>query len=150
MLLIFIGFLIVVAVTVIFLSTRGSLFGKKAEATFGETKVSLDVVDTPETREKGLSGRNSLADDKGMLFIFDEPTIPSFWMKGMKFPIDIIFLNDNKIVTIHKNVPQPKTTTELPTAYYQPDSLVNRTIELKAGMADKYNLKVGDTVDIAL
>src|SRR4051812_35678814 len=98
----FIVFIIIIALVVVAVSS-GGLFGKKATATFGSQKVSLDVANTPKSRELGLSGRNSLADNKGMLFLFDEPGLPSFWMKGMKFPIDILFLNNNKIVTLYKN-----------------------------------------------
>lgn len=145
----FIIFIIVGALLIILLSNSGIL-GKKATATFGNQKVTLDVADTAKTRETGLSGRNSLAENKGMLFLFDEPGIPTFWMKGMKFPIDIIFLNSDKIVTIYKNVPAPKTTTEMPSAYYQPTYPSDKVIELKAGAADKYNLRQGDTLKLSL
>jgi len=149
LLVVFIAIIIVIAVAIVYSGSKGNLFGKKAEATFGETTVALDVADTPESREKGLSGRNSLAEKAGMLFIFDQPGVPSFWMKDMKFPIDIIFVNNDKIVTIYKNVPAPKNG-ETPSNYYQPTSPTNRVIELKAGMSDKYKLQVGNTVDLSL
>ncbi|HVZ59092.1 MAG TPA: DUF192 domain-containing protein [Patescibacteria group bacterium] len=148
-----IGFIVVLIVIIggIFLAgSKSSLFGKKATATFGSTKITLDVADTEQKRETGLSGKTGLSDNQGMLFLFDEPGIPSFWMKGMKFPLDIIFLNNNKIVTIYKNVPAPKTTTEIPTTYYQPTAPANKVLELKAGSADKYNLHNGDAVQVSL
>ncbi|CAN5199841.1 hypothetical protein BH09PAT1_BH09PAT1_7920 [soil metagenome] len=145
----FIIFIIVGALVIILLSNTGIL-GKKATATFGTQKVTLDVADNEKSRETGLSGRSSLADNKGMLFLFDEPGIPTFWMKGMKFPIDIIFLNTDKVVTIFKNVPAPATTTETPNTYYQPTYPSNKVIELKAGAADKYNIHEGDTIKLSL
>ena len=146
----FIAFIIIVIGAVILLSSSGGLLGKKTTVTLAKQKVTLDVADTEKARETGLSGRNSLSDNQGMLFLFDEPSIPSFWMKGMKFPIDIVFLNNNKIVTIFKNVPAPKTVTETPNVYYQPSSPSDKVIELKAGMADKYNLHQGDTIKLSL
>lgn len=146
------GFIIViiVAALVVVLLSKTGILGKKATATFGDKKVTLDVADTEQTREKGLSGRSSLADDHGMLFLFDEPGLPTFWMKGMKFPIDILFLNNDKIVTIYKNVSAPKTTTENPKEYYQPTYPSDKVIELKAGAADQYNLKQGNTINLSL
>ncbi len=145
----FIIFVIVGALIIVLLSSSGIL-GKKATATLNGQKVTLDVANTEKLRETGLSGRNNLNDNQGMLFLFDEPGIPTFWMKGMKFPIDIIFLNSNKIVTIYKNVPAPKTTTETPNTYYQPTYPSDKVIELKAGASDKYNLHQGDTINLSL
>lgn len=146
----FIVFILLVAGIIFFIGTRGGFFNKKAQATFNDQKVILDIADSPKEREMGLSGRNSLSDNRGMLFLFDEPVVPSFWMKGMKFSIDIIFINNDKIVTIYKNVPAPKTTTEIPSTYYQPTDPINKVIELKAGMADKFGLKVGDSIKLTL
>jgi len=142
--------IIIVGVIVIILFSSGGFLSKSATASFGSQKVTLEVVDTQQSREKGLSGRALLKENQGMLFLFDEPAIPVFWMKGMKFPIDIIFLNNNKIVTIYKDAPAPKTTTETPTIYYQPSYPSNKVIELKAGASDKYKLKVGDIVKLSL
>lgn len=141
---------IIAGVLLIILFSSGGLLSKKATATFGSQKVTLEVADSEKAREKGLSERASLADNRGMLFLFDEPGIPAFWMKGMKFPIDIIFLNNKKIVTIYKNVQPPKTTSEIPTNYYQPTYPSDKVIELKAGAADKYNLHTGDTINLSL
>lgn len=146
----FIGFIIIIALAIVLLSSQAGLFGKKADLQLGTTKLKLDVADTEAKREVGLSGRNALSDTQGMLFIFDSPTTPSFWMKGMKFPIDIIFLNNKKIITIFKNAPAPKTITEIPTTYYQPSSPINNVVELKAGSAEKFNLREGDTLKLAL
>jgi uncharacterized membrane protein (UPF0127 family) len=141
---------IIAGVIIIILLSSGGLLAKKATATFGSQKVTLEVADSEKAREKGLSERATLADNQGMLFLFDEPGIPAFWMKGMKFPIDIIFLNKNKIVTIFKNVSPPRTTSEIPTNYYQPSYPSDRVVELKAGASDKYNLHTGDSINLSL
>lgn len=147
----FVALIIVALGALIFFGANGnSILGKKAKVTFNKTIVTLDVADNEQKRETGLSGRNSLNDKQGMLFLFDEPGVPSFWMKGMKFPIDIIFLNNDKIVTIFKNVPAPAKATEIPNIYYQPTAPADKVIELKAGAADTYNLHEGDTVKVSL
>lgn len=145
---IFIAVILVIIVAVVFfLSARGG----GAQATIGDQKVNLMVVDTSESRAIGLSETKSLSDDQGMLFVFDEKSYPSFWMKGMDFPIDIIFLNDKKIVTIHENVQPPQKGQEdnaLP--LYQATGPSNQVLEVRAGFAKKYNVKVGDTIDLSL
>src|SRR5690349_12394377 len=62
--------------------------------TIDNATFSVVVAKTPEEREKGLSGRDSLAQNSGMLFVFDHPDTYTFWMKGMKFPLDMIFIKD--------------------------------------------------------
>ena len=85
----------------------------------------------------------------GMYFIFDKPDYHSFWMKDMRFPIDIIFINDGKIVTIYKNVPIPTSETQLP-PIYRPTNPVDHVLEINAGLADKYSFQVGDSVTTSL
>lgn len=146
----FIIFLIVLAGIVVFLASRnGSFLGSKATATIGEQKISLKIAATEKERQIGLSETKSLGANEGMLFLFDTPAIYSFWMKDMDFPIDIIFLNENKVVTIHKNVPAPKSESErLP--IYQSTQAANRVLELKAGNVDKLGIKEGDALSISL
>jgi len=146
----FIGIVIIIALAVVLVGSQIGLLGKKAVLQLGAAKIQLDVADTETKREIGLSGRGSISETQGMLFIFDSPTVPSFWMKGMKFPIDIIFIKDKKIVTIYKNAPAPKTVTEIPTGYYQPTAPIDSVIELKAGASDKFNLREGNTLKLSL
>ena len=81
-----------------------------------------------------------------MLFIFDNPYKYTFWMKNMKIPIDMIFVNsDKQIVTIHKNVP-PCTTEPCP--LYEPESPVLYVVEVKAGFSDNHSIIEGESLDI--
>ncbi|MGN6351023.1 MAG: DUF192 domain-containing protein, partial [Candidatus Nitrosocosmicus sp.] len=67
--------------------------------------IYVDLAITPDQQAKGLSIKNSLNDSEGMLFPFDKPGDYSFWMKDMKFPIDILWIDaNNKIVHIEKNL----------------------------------------------
>lgn len=125
------------------------LFMKQTDVTVNGQTIRVEVAQSEKEKQAGLSKRGKLAENKGMLFVFEKADYPAFWMKDMRFPIDIIFINDNKVVTIYKNVQNPdKDNTNLPV--YRPDEPANRVLELNAGQADKYNIKEGDTITITL
>jgi uncharacterized membrane protein (UPF0127 family) len=97
-----------------------------------DVTYSLEVLTTLEAQEKGLSGRKSLAPDQMMLFIFNPPQKVGIWMKGMLFPIDIIWLSsDFKVINIEKNV-SPDT---YPQAFY-PKKPAAYVLEAAAGTFD--------------
>lgn len=97
----------------------------------------LENADTNVARAQGLSGRVSMAEKEGMLFIFNQESNQCFWMKDMRFPLDIIWLNSqNKIVKIEPNV--------LPDTYPMQFCAISQyVVELNRGIAAKNNLKIG-------
>lgn len=113
----------------------------------GSTIYVLEVVRTDADRQKGLSGRDALAPQTGMLFLFESPDRHTFWMRGMRFPIDMIFLRDGVIGHIAANVQPPKTPTEEP-ASVRPPQIINQVIEIPAGDAKKLGLTVGGRVKL--
>jgi len=108
----------------------------------------VEVADTESSRQKGLSQRDSLEEGKGMLFIFpSENIIPVFWMKDMRFSIDIIWINDGRIVKIDKNLPFPEDSTQdSDLTKYSPGGPIDYVLEINATESDKYKFKVGDSV----
>lgn len=132
-----------------FLRPSLPFFGQKGKVTINEKIFTVEVVDTDEGRQKGLSGRRSLPTENGMLFLFDTADYYSFWMKDMEFPIDIIFISGEKIVTIHRDVPAPASTEETP-PIYRSTSPSDKVLELNAGESDKYGIKEGDSVTLQL
>lgn len=115
-----------------------------------ELVLYVDIAKTQQEKAKGLSGRNGLKDNEGMLFLFEKKQIPSFWMKGMLFPIDIIWISDNLVVDIDKDIPNPNSKVdEKDLILYSPNEPVNYVLEVKAGLSDRYNIKVGDKVDLS-
>jgi uncharacterized membrane protein (UPF0127 family) len=109
--------------------------------------VSLIVADTIEERELGLGGRVSLGENEAMIFVFDIPAQYEFWMKDMKFPIDIIWLDEKfKVVHIESNV----TPETYPDEVFVPEENSLYVIETAALFAEKNNLKIGDTVEVSL
>ena len=105
--------------------------------------ISVEIADTPALQEQGLSDRKSLPADRGMLFIFPDKQIRTFWMRRMHFPLDIIWIDDRTIAGVEKNLPPEG---DLPLKYYSSGRAVNYVLELNAGLADKYGMKKGDKV----
>ncbi len=101
----------------------------------------VDIVDNPISRARGLSGREQLEEDKGMLFVFDFPGMYGFWMKDMKFPIDIVWISEGVIVGVADNL-QPNDGPDR-MVYYPPIG-VDMVLEINAGMAGKYMIRKGD------
>lgn len=110
---------------------------------------TVDLAKTLKEQEIGLSGRPSLPEDHGMLFIFDKPSYQSFWMRNMKFPIDIIFIRNKKIVTIFSNVQQPSKQNEV-LPVYVPEEPADSVLEINAGLSEKYSIKKGDSITTSL
>lgn len=113
--------------------------------TINDQTYKVTVVDTDATRQQGLSGKKSLKENEGMLFVFQQKGKYPFWMKDMNFPIDIIFINDDTITDITKNA-EPNDSADRP--QYAPSQDINYVLEVNAGETDKKNVKVGDKVTI--
>lgn len=110
----------------------------------GERNVTVLVADTPEEQKQGLSGREGLGPDEGMLFVFQKDDLYGIWMKDMKFSIDIVWLSlTGKVITIEPNV-SPRTYPRS----FTPKTPARYVLELPAGYAQRHNLKVGDTIII--
>ncbi len=112
-----------------------------------EEKINVEVADTFEERRQGLSDREFLEKETGMLFIFDDKQVRSFWMKRMNFSIDIIWIEDGVIVGIDKNLPPEG---EKPQFKYRSPVGVNYVLEVNAGYTNKNEIKVGDQVNYNL
>src|SRR3989344_6137269 len=126
-----------------YLKTKTLLpFKENATVTINGHKLELTVADSQEEKEIGLSETNSLPQEKGMIFLFEKPGLYSFWMKNMKFPIDIIYINNDQIVTIQNNV-QPVKEQESPTVYTSTEP-ADKVLEIQAGLAKTYGFKKGD------
>jgi len=105
--------------------------------------IYLEIADQPLKQLKGLSNRKTLAANSGMLFVYPDKKIRSFWMKDMNFPLDIIWINDDKIVGINKNL-APEGNQ--PIRSYKSPVPVNYVIEVNSGFTDKYGIKIDDYV----
>ena len=103
--------------------------------------IPVEVSDTLEKRSLGLGKRDKLEKGWGMLFVFEKRIPHSFWMKNMRFPIDIIWLDNQRIVELAENVPPPQEG-ESPKVM-EPRLPSNFVLELESGRARALGLKVG-------
>lgn len=118
-------------------------------AAVGGKTYKLILAKTDIEKQKGLSGRSSLPSDSGMLFVFENKDTHAFWMRDMKFPIDIIWIDENKVVDFVENVPAPAANqdpTTLP--IYKPAAAANYVLEVNAHEITKQKIKKGDTVTL--
>lgn len=107
------------------------------------SKIMAEVADTTEKRARGLMFRESLAEDRGMLFTFPEPQQWTFWMKNTRIALDIIWMDGNKkIVHVERNVPACNRTDE-GCPQYQPNNDALYVLEVAAGVADALKLQRG-------
>jgi uncharacterized protein len=148
---IIIGFIVILLLFSGFIALQiGKKPAPQSKVTIDNQTFSVEIATSSAQQQRGLSGRNSLPKDQGMLFIFKTPNRYAFWMKGMKFPLDIIFIKDNKIVSISRNVPVPKDTKEANLPIYTPDTPADKALEINAGLATSYDFQKGDDVGIKL
>lgn len=114
-----------------------------AKLSIRQQEFIIDVALTEAQKTKGLSGRKVLAPHHGMLFVYENKDQYPFWMKGMLFPLDFIWIDGNIVVDITKNVLPPEG---LNYHIVKPKQPVNKILEINAGEADLYNIAVGDVV----
>ena len=118
------------------------------EEVTGHTAVKVMVRDTVEGRSQGLSGVEKLKEDEGMLFVFPVLSKYSFWMKGMKFDLDFVWIKDNKVVEITEGVKASREGEAV--VRVQPEMGVNRVLEVKSGFVKENEIKVGDMTQLGL
>lgn len=109
----------------------------------GAARVPVEVVSRSETRDKGLSDRDSLPLGEGMLFVFDSDSEYCFWMKNMHFPLDMVWLNSRKEVVYIAHNARPEG---FPKEVFCPDTAARYVIEVNAGQAEKLGFTLGRKV----
>ncbi len=122
-----------------------------APAEIGQNEYRLYVVNSFEDMQKGLARFDRIERNQGMLFIFETPGRYSFFMKDMKFDIDIIFLNEtSQVISIFQNVKKDSYRGPFDYEAYKPDSPAKFVIELNAGEVLQNKLKIGDKVNFSI
>ena len=116
---------------------------KLTTANIGGKDFSVEIINTEQKRQLGLSGRDSLCENCAMLFVYENENIYPFWMKDMRFDLDIIWILGNKVVYLARNVPYAKGTAEA----VNPGVPADKVLEMNAGTSDRLGIKIGDLVD---
>ena len=139
-----VAFVLVLAGLFYFGSIRGVSQSPGASVILDGKTISVSIADTEAAREKGLGGRTSLGLDEGMLFVFPKEGKYAFWMKDMRFAIDIVWLSKDSIIIYMKENISPDTYP----ASFAPNSPAAYVLELPAGYAESHGVRIGDKVAI--
>ncbi|MDP3975844.1 MAG: DUF192 domain-containing protein [bacterium] len=109
--------------------------------------IHIEVVQTAQERARGLMNRDHLNERSGMLFVFEQEQVLSFWMKNTLIPLDIVFLDgDGTIVDIQTMQPCPSQTINCPS--YPSAQPALYALEVNAGLAEQLHLSVGDSLTL--
>ncbi len=127
-----------------FLSSLQKINSNLHNFSLNNKEINLEIAKTPAAQYQGLSDRVSLCQQCGMLFIFATPEPKIFVMRRMQFPLDIVWIYQNTVVGISKNLPPEHSEPYTP---YQSPEKVNWVLELNAGAADFYNLEIGKKIN---
>ena len=110
----------------------------------GDNHLEVEITDTVLLQARVLSGRPSLPEKQGMLFIFNGLAIRNFWMAGLKFPLDIIWISGDKVVGFTENLPPAAGIPEL----YPSSEPVDKVLEINAGLVKKLGIAIGDKIKL--
>jgi len=110
-------------------------------------RFDVEIADTEPARERGLMFRESMPADHGMLFLFDDNAVRTFWMKNCRMPLDILYFDEKyKLVSVQQRVPACRSE---PCPVYPSEGAAKYVLELNAGVADKLDVKPGDAIKLS-
>lgn len=107
--------------------------------------IPVELALTPAEQARGLSNRDALAPGTGMIFPYARPEIQAFWMAGMRFDIDIVWIRDGRIVHLESDVPHDVPG---PLPVYRPSEPADLVLEVAAGTARRLGWRPGDAVQV--
>lgn len=138
--MIFVGF------NVFLFSSQRQLYEVRLVTSYGERPLMVELAKTFRQKQKGLMFRKELKVGEGMLFVFNDPLIPRFWMKNTLIPLDMLFIGRDQIIKhIEEKVPPCLPETECAT--YAPEEPVQYVLELPGGYSHMFKIEVGDLLD---
>ncbi len=106
----------------------------------------IGLADIPAEQVRGLAGCSAIPQNSGLYFPYSNPELVSIWMKGMKIPIDIVWIADGQVIGLEEFVPPPTNTKTELLPQYKPSRPVNAVLEIEAGKAKEYSLEKGSMV----
>jgi uncharacterized membrane protein (UPF0127 family) len=113
--------------------------------------LHVEVAQTPDERERGLGDRDAVAEGSGMLFDLGRTRVPGFWMKGMRFPLDMVWIDRGMtVVGVTEDVQPEPGVPDARLRRYSPDEPVRYVLELNAGAAQRLGIEAGERVTFEL
>lgn len=143
--------LLILAKTYSFIPQFSASLPSSTSVNISGAAFRVEVANTAEKRSKGLSGRDSLEENAGMLFVFDKPDKYQFWMKNTKIALDIVWISENKkIVDFYQNAQPEPNIPDSQLKKYAPSQEALYVLEINANSIEKYQIQIGDKVDFSL
>ena len=145
------GLVLLISATVGLLATGalgGSFFPHTPDGIFLKTLsidgtlIKAELANTPEKRIQGLSSRDRIPENRGMLFDFDDAGKYGIWMKDMRFPLDIYWLDEDGVIVDAWIYARPESYPFV----YEPRKDASFVLEVVGGFSEIYNIEIGDTV----
>ncbi|MDP3947532.1 MAG: DUF192 domain-containing protein [bacterium] len=144
-------------VIILFLGAAGGAYygiygfpkSELAKVTVGGRTFYVEIAENDPERGRGLAFRDKLESD-GMLFLFETPDSYGFWMKDVRFPLDIIFIKDGRVLSFERAAPVPQDSENPPVYYPSGNAKVSQVLELPGFTIDRYNIRLGDPVQVIL
>lgn len=122
---------------------------KTHQVKINDTVINIEIADTQSKRSKGLGGRASLASSSGMLFVFEKPDKYPFWMKGLNFPLDFIWIKSSEVADILENIQPPAPgVPDSSLQIYTSNTEVDKVLEVAGGFVKAHGIKVGDKIEL--
>jgi len=105
------------------------------------TNIDIEIAETEYETQTGLMYRDSMGENQGMLFVFPDVSMHSFYMKNTKIALDIIYIDENLRIASFQENAKPLDETSLPSIVP-----VKYVLEVNAGLAEKWRLEIGDII----
>lgn len=122
---------------------------QEATITVGDTELRVQLAVQPWEKTLGLGYRNGLEPGTGMLFVNDAATVQTYWMKGMRFCLDIVWIENGHVVGAAENAcPDPEGTSDMERARYHSGEPVTYILEVPAGWMAEHGYGPGTPVDL--
>jgi len=109
-----------------------------------DVALVVEVAQSRVHKQQGLSNRESLAQDRGMLFVYSEKKMRSFWMKDMRFPLDVLWIADGVVVGLQENIPFQSDDGEV--VRFKSNEPANMALEVNSGWIEKHGVSIGDQI----
>lgn len=133
---------VIVALSLVYFSNFSIYGNKKGEIKIGDNSFGTEIVSAGFKREKGLAGRRGLCMECSMLFAFPAADRWGFWMKGMEFNLDIIWIRGNRVVWIDRKV--SKDSKDI----LYPEEPSDKVLEINSGLSDEKGIRIGDPIEV--
>jgi len=115
----------------------------KSTVTIGSSLVKVEIADSLVSQIRGLSGRENLSPDHGMLFVYANKKIRNFWMNDMRFPLDVLWIADGKVVGMQENISHELVQGEV--VRFKSNEPADMALEVYAGFLVDHGVNIGDS-----